>query len=205
MSINILAVDGLADRLKRVLADFPTTPARILFTVWLAGCTGLVLGAALLVMVVRQDRPPAAHVTAFWLDALKYWLFFLAAMAGLDVGQWIAKRATAWKPSETPSESVRGAGTEGNATTTASGAPVAERVVDRLTERLAPERVPERIPSLDDTATHRATIDGPGRSIAIAGRSSPRVSAATKGAEKYGDESDEGTSGGHDDNGERIP
>lgn len=188
MTVRILAKDGLVDDIKRALSNFPTTPARILFTIWLTGCTGLALGLAMIV-----DRRIDA-------DALKYWLVFLAAMAGLDVGQWIAKRKTEWTPEE-----------KAAAQTTRAATPPSVPVFERVTERLAgaAPRVTERVPALDDTATHRATIDGPsGPRIAIAGRTAPRVAVASKDAERYGDESDDAAEpiddDGHDERGRAL-
>lgn len=81
--------------LKDGLADFPTTQFRILFTVALAGGTGLAVFYCF-VQAIKVDP-----------DILEPWLLFLFGMAGLDVAQWGVKRGTAWKPGQggpTPSE-----------------------------------------------------------------------------------------------------
>lgn len=85
----------MTDWLKRALADFPTTPARILFTLWLSGWTAVVMWWCF----VRRIALDEAVVNS--------WLIFLAAMSGLDVTQWVWKRKTAWAPPVTESESGR--------------------------------------------------------------------------------------------------
>jgi hypothetical protein len=95
------------ERIKAWLADFPTTSARILFTL------GVIAGTSLV---------------AFWcfakgirLDEENWdaWLFFLAVLAGIDVAQWGVKRGTAWRPAVTESETRATTGPESNTTVAA--------------------------------------------------------------------------------------
>jgi hypothetical protein len=88
------------ERIKAWLADFPTTSARIVFTL------GVVAGTALVAFYCF------ARGTHLDEENWEAWLIFLAVMSGIDAAQWTMKRQTAWEPPRTASEMPATAGTE---------------------------------------------------------------------------------------------
>ena len=78
----IKVVDGVGQRVYKVIANAPTTNLRILSSLAITFGT-------------------AAHywTSATWIPSWE-WLLFLAGMAGLDVWQHHNKRKTSWSPKE---------------------------------------------------------------------------------------------------------
>lgn len=81
-SFLIKLVDGIGERVYKVIDNAPTTNLRILLTL------AIVLGTAI-----------KYWLSVEWIPVWE-WLIFLAGMAGIDVWQHAQKRRTTWSPKE---------------------------------------------------------------------------------------------------------